>query len=83
MVMSYHCLRHSSERPSLGILIKPRNPRTTPTKSTINIASAKLGMVRNLPFSWVPTIRTPPPLKKPPDQEGLLWGWCVVGGPLF
>ena len=23
---------------------------------------------------------TPP--KIPPDQEGLLWGWCVVGGPL-
>ena len=24
---------------------------------------------------------TPP--KIPPDDEGLLWGWCVVGGPLF
>ena len=23
---------------------------------------------------------TPP--KIPPDKEGLLWGWCVVGGPL-
>ena len=25
---------------------------------------------------------TPPPPKIPPDQEGLWWGWCVVGGPL-
>ena len=22
------------------------------------------------------------PQKIPPDEEGLLWGWCVVGGPL-
>ena len=22
------------------------------------------------------------PLKRPPDEEGLLWGWSVVGGPL-
>ena len=25
----------------------------------------------------------PPPPKMPPDEEGLLWGWCVVGGPLL
>ena len=25
---------------------------------------------------------TPPPPKKTPDEEDLLWGWCVVGGPL-
>ena len=42
---------------------RPQNPRTTPTKSTINIASGKLGVVRILPFSLVPTIRTPPPRK--------------------
>ena len=23
------------------------------------------------------------PPKTPLDEEGLLWGWCVVGGPLF
>ena len=64
--------------------IRPRNPRTTPTKSTINIASAKLGVVRILPFPQVPTIRTPPLLPKiPPDKEGLLWGWCVAHGPPF
>ena len=45
----------------IRIRIVPRNPRTTPTKSTINIASAKLGVVRILPFSWVPKIRTPLP----------------------
>ena len=22
------------------------------------------------------------PQKVPPGEEGLLWGWCVVGGPL-
>ena len=60
---------------------KPRNPRTTPTKLTINIASAKLGVVRILRFSLVPTIRTPPQ-KIPLDEEGLLWGCCVVRGPL-
>ena len=65
--------------------VRPRNPRTTPTRSMINIASAKLGVVHILPFSLIPTIRTPPPppKKKRPDEEGLLWGWCVVGGPLF
>ena len=27
---------------------------------------------------------TPPPQKNiPPDEEGLLWGWCVVRGPLL
>ena len=31
--------------------IRPQNPRTTPTKSAINIVSAKLGVVRILPFS--------------------------------
>ena len=31
--------------------VGPRNPGTTTTKSTINIASAKLGAVRILPFS--------------------------------
>ena len=30
---------------------RPRNPRTTPTKATINISSAKLGVVRISPFS--------------------------------
>ena len=64
------------------IVIRPRNPRTTPTKSTVNFASAKLGVVHILPFSEVPTIRTPPP-KIPPNEESLLWGWCVVGGPLL
>ena len=34
-----------------NVIIGPRNPRTTPTKSMINIASAKLGVVRILPFS--------------------------------
>ena len=52
---------------------------STPTQSTINIASAKLGVVRILPFSLVPAIRTP---QISPDEEGLLWGWYVVGGPL-
>ena len=49
-------------------LVRPRNPRTTPTKSTINISSAKLGVVRVLPFSQVPTICTPPP---PPQKNTL------------
>ena len=31
--------------------LRPRDPHTTPTKSTINIASAKLGSVRTLSFS--------------------------------
>ena len=44
----------------------------------------KLGVVRILLCSLASTIRTPPPLpqKIPPDEEGLLWGWCVVGSPL-
>ena len=62
--------------------IRPRNLRTTPTKSMINIAIAKLVVVRILSFSQVPTIRAPPPKRRPSDKEGLLWGWCVVGGPL-
>ena len=33
------------------VVFRPRNPRTTPTKLTINIASAKLGVVRILRFS--------------------------------
>ena len=45
-----------SFRTLFGLFLGPRNPRTTPTKST----SAKLGVVRILPFSLVPTIRTPP-----------------------
>ena len=42
----------------------------------------KTGVVRILP-PLVPTLRTPPPpppQKIPPDEEGLLWGWCVVRG---
>ena len=52
----------------------PQNRRST--------SQVKLGVVRILPFSWLPTIRTPPPII-PSDKEGLLWRWCVVGGPLL
>ena len=51
---------------------RPRNPGTavTLTKSTINIAGAKLGVVRSLVFfSQVPTIRTPPANTIPPNEE--------------
>ena len=40
-----------SSKKATSTCIGPRNPRTIPTKSTINIASAKLGVVRILPFS--------------------------------
>ena len=60
------------------LIVRLRNPRTTPTKSTINIASAKLGVVRILPFDHIPIICTPPPTKKPLGKEGLLWWWCVL-----
>ena len=64
--------------------IGPRNPHSTPTKWMIDVARETLGVVRILPFSKVPTLRTPPPPPKKmlPDEEGLLWGWCVVRGPL-
>ena len=38
-------LRFSGLFLKCNLLIRPRNPRTTPTKLTINIASTKLGVV--------------------------------------
>ena len=58
---------------------RPRNPRTTPTKSTINIASAKRVFCLFLGSDNLHTTRQ----KIPPDEEGPLWGWNVVGDPLF
>ena len=54
-------------RQFLGMPFFASNPRTTPTKSTINIASAKnWGWCVFCLFSYkkVPTIRTPPPPKR-------------------
>ena len=65
------------------LCIGPRNPRTTLTKSTINIASANLGVVRIcLSLRFRQFAHHHPP-KIPPDEEGLLWGWCMAGGPLL
>ena len=43
--------KSSSKTTSRVFFFGPRNPRTTPTKSTINIVSARLGVVHILPFS--------------------------------
>ena len=52
---------------------------TTPTKSTINIASANLGEVRSLLFSYVPTCSIPPVERMPLVEEaslvGMVRGW--------
>ena len=63
-----------------ALSVRPQNPRTTPTKLTINIASAKQGVVRILPFSWVPTIRTPPPQNYHPMRRVFCGdgGWLVA-----
>ena len=65
------------------LAIGPRNPCTTPTKSTINIASAKLGGGAYFAFCLGSNNSHTTPPKIPLDEEGLLWGWCVVGGPLL
>ena len=51
---------------------------TTPTKTMMNIASVILGMVYILLFSWVLTIRAPPPLKSFFDPKSFVvavYGW--------
>ena len=77
--MSAVCLK-GCEFPVMSL----QTPKSThhPTKSTLNIASAKLGVVRILPFFLASDNSHTTPQKIPPDEEGLLWGWCVVGGPL-
>ena len=62
--------------------VRPRNARTTPTKSTINIASAKLGVVRIFVLFLGSDNSHTTSRKIPPDEECLLWGWCVVRSPL-
>ena len=46
-----------------AIRIEPHNPRTTPAKTMINIASAVLGVVHLLLLSLALTLRAPPPQK--------------------
>ena len=67
-------------RETLGVfgghesVIRPQNPRTTPTKSTINIAGAKLVVVRSVPFSYLGSDKAtnhPPSPKIPLDEKGL------------
>ena len=61
---------------SLPIFVRQRNPRTTPTKSTINIACAKTGGGAYFAFFLrFRRLAHHPPPKKPPDEEGLLWGF--------
>ena len=56
-------------------------------KSAINIASARLGVARILPSSWVLTIRTPPPQKFHPMRKVFCGdgAWFAVPylGPVF
>ena len=55
------------------LLVRQRNPRATPQRSTINIASAKLGGGAYFAFLLSSDNSHTTPTKIPPDEEGLLW----------
>ena len=57
----------------LSLILGMRNPRTTPTKSKINIASARLGVVRILPFLRFRQFAHHPP------KNTTWWGRSFVG----
>ena len=64
-------------------ILRPRNPRTTSTNRRSTLRVQNWGGARFVFLLGSDNLHTtPPPPKIPPDEEGLLWGWCVGGGPL-
>ena len=76
------------EKRRLHVLSQTANPRTTPHEIDDQHRECKIltGCGASLAFflgSDSLHTTTTPPKKMPSDEEGLLWGLCVVRGPLF